>query len=165
MEVGQSIRAWWNNQKMGRVNTMCSYLFGVIGIVFKLLGLSETTFEVTKKGSSTSNDEDEVKEDLGRFTFNESPLFIPATTIMMIQLMALSIGLSRSMEAGSHVITELPIGEMICSAWLILCFWPFLKGMFAKGRFGIPWPTLCKSSALTLLFVFFALTNNEQVRV
>ncbi|XP_023512253.1 cellulose synthase-like protein H1 [Cucurbita pepo subsp. pepo] len=165
MEAGQSFRAWWNNQKMGRVNTMCSYLFGVIGIVFKLLGLSETTFEVTKKGSSTSNDEDEVKEDLGRFTFNESPLFIPATTIMMIQLIALSIGLSRSMKAGSHVITELPIGEMICSAWLILCFWPFLKGMFAKGRFGIPWPTLCKSSALTLLFVFFALTNNEQVRV
>lgn len=147
---------------MGRVNTMCAYLFGVVGIVLKLLGLSETMFEVTKKGSSSSNDDGEIEEDPGRFTFDEGTLFVPATTILMIQLTALSIGLFRSMEA-SHV-EELEVGEMICSVWLIFCFWPFLKGMFAKGRFGIPWLTLFKSSALTLLFVFFVLKNYE-VRV
>ncbi|XP_038902592.1 cellulose synthase-like protein H1 isoform X2 [Benincasa hispida] len=158
LEVGQSIRAWWNNQKMGRVNTMSAYLFGFIGILLKLLGLSENMFEVTKKGSSSSNDDGEMEEDSSRFTFDDSSLFVPATTILIIQLVALSIGLLRLVEA-NHVIEEVMVGEMICSVWLILCFWPFLKGMLAKGRFGIPWPTLCKSISLTLLFVSVMLKN------
>jgi hypothetical protein len=30
----------------------------------------------------------------------------------------------------------------------VLCFWPFFKGLFGKGKHGIPMYTICKSAAL-----------------
>ncbi|XP_038902760.1 cellulose synthase-like protein H1 [Benincasa hispida] len=148
LKTGQSIRAYWNNQRMARINTMCPYFFGVVGIVLKFLGLAETMFEVTKKESSSSNDSGEIDE--GSFIFDESPLFLPGTTVLMMQLMALFTSIwRRPAEPGG-------VGEVICSVWLILCFWPFLKGMFRKGRYGLPFSTICKSSVLTLLFVYLS---------
>ncbi|CAK9315545.1 unnamed protein product [Citrullus colocynthis] len=148
LKTGQSIRAYWNNQRMAIVNTMCPHFFGVVGIVLKLLGLSETMFEVTKKDSSSSDDDGETDE--GSFIFDESPLFLPGTTVLMMQLTALFTSIWRRPAKPGGV------GEVICSVWLILCFWPFLKGMFRKGRYGIPFSTICKSSSLTLLFVYLS---------
>src|ERR1051325_9694168 len=80
-ETGQSIRAWWNNQRMGRVNTTCAWLFGVWNVVLRFLGVREAVFEVTKKETGSETD-------LGHFTFDESPMFVPGTTILLIQLIA-----------------------------------------------------------------------------
>ncbi|XP_022140588.1 cellulose synthase-like protein H1 isoform X1 [Momordica charantia] len=151
LKTGQSIRAYWNNQRMARINTMCAYLFGVMGIVLKFLGLSETIFEVTKKESSCSSDGGETDENSGQFTFDKSPLFVPGTTVLMMQLTGLFMSIWRwPAKAGE-------VGEVTCSVWLVLCFMPFLKGMFGKGRYGIPFSTMCKSSSLTMLFVYLSL--------
>ncbi|KAG6604869.1 Cellulose synthase-like protein H1, partial [Cucurbita argyrosperma subsp. sororia] len=151
IETDQSIRAWWNNHRMDMIKSMCSCLLGVVAVLLKILGLSETTFEVTKKESASSSDDTESSDrDLGRFTFDESPMFVPITTIMMIQLAALSIGFLGT-QPGRR---EFGVGEVTCSVWLVLCFWPILKGMFAKGSYGLPWSTLFKSSALAFLFVY-----------
>lgn len=152
IETDQSIRAWWNNHRMDMIKSMCSCLLGVVAVFLKILGLSETTFEVTKKesASSSSDDTESSDRDLGRFTFDESPMFVPITTIMMIQLAALSIGFLGT-QPGRQ---EFGVGEVTCSVWLVLCFWPILKGMFAKGSYGLPWSTLFKSSALAFLFVY-----------
>uniref|UniRef100_A0A0A0LQC7 Uncharacterized protein n=2 Tax=Cucumis sativus TaxID=3659 RepID=A0A0A0LQC7_CUCSA len=148
--MGQSIRAYWNNQRMARIKTMCPYFFGVVGIVLKFLGLSEALFEVTKKGLIT--DDGEIDE--GLFIFDDSPLFVPGTTVLMMQLTALLTSIwRRPTEPGG-------VGEVICSVWLILCFWPFLMGMFRKGRYGLPFSTICKSSILTLLFVYLSQKTN-----
>ncbi|XP_038902792.1 cellulose synthase-like protein H1 isoform X2 [Benincasa hispida] len=149
-ETGQSIRAWWNNQRMGRVNTMCAWLFGVWNVVLKLLGVRETVFEVTKKETG-------CEADLGHFTFDESPMFVPGTTILLLQLIALLMSFIRPPKrSGSSVL------EVICSVWLVLCFWPFLKGMFmfGKGRsYGLPFSTIYKSGAFALLFVLLCQTT------
>ena len=145
-ETGQSVRAWWNNQRMGRINTICAWLFGVGNAVLKLLGVRETVFEVTKK-------ETYCEVDLGHFTFDESPMFVTGTTILLLQLIALLTSFIRLGRSRSAVL------EVICSLWLFLCFWPFLKGilMFGKGRYGLPFSTIYKSAILTLLFVLLCL--------
>ncbi|XP_008455906.2 cellulose synthase-like protein H1 [Cucumis melo] len=144
-ETGQSIRAWWNNQKMGRVNTMCAWLFGVWDVVLKFLGERETAFEVTKKETCS-------EINLRHFTFDESPMFVLGTTILLLQLIALFIRLERP---GSAVL------EVVCSIWLLLCFWPFLKGifMFGRGRYGLSFSTIYKSVAIALLFVLLCQTT------
>ncbi|XP_038902679.1 cellulose synthase-like protein H1 [Benincasa hispida] len=150
-KTGQSVRAWWNNLRMEKIQTMSTSLLGMLAIILKIFGLSETVFEITKKESSSSSDDSESGDgDLGRLTFDESPFFVPVTTILMIQLAALSIGFLQTQPS----IQEFGVAEVMCSVWLILCFWPFLKGMFAKGPYGLPWPTLFKSSALAFLFVY-----------
>ncbi|KAG9455044.1 hypothetical protein H6P81_007948 [Aristolochia fimbriata] len=41
----QSIRAWWNTQRMSRIVSSTSGLFGILSVFLKLLGVSETLFE------------------------------------------------------------------------------------------------------------------------
>ena len=152
-QTGQSLRAWWNNQRMERVNTMCPWLLGVANVVLKLLRISETVFEVTKKDSSSSNTDERTKlEDSNHFTFDESLLFIPGTTIVLVQVSALLMSLTRARGSG--------VLEVACSVWLVLCFWPFLKGMFLKGRYGLPLSTIYKSAALALFFLHLCQKNN-----
>ena len=155
--AGLSSRACWNNLRMGRITTVTARLFGFFSVILKLLGLSKTIFEVTKKDQSTTPVEDNDK-DAGRFTFDESLIFVLATTLALLHLVALvaaSIG-------PSHVGIESRIGEVICSVWLVLCFFPFLTGLFGKGKYGIPTSTICKSAALALLFLACIITRERK---
>jgi hypothetical protein len=149
LETGLSIRAWWNNRRMARINTMNAWLFGVLSVILKVLRISDTVFEVTVlKDQSSNNDDDE-----GRFTFDASLIFVPGTAVLLLQLTALIMGfrgkqLSVTMAQGWE-------GYCMCSIMVVLCFWPFLKGLFAKGKYGIPLSTTCKSAILALCFVLF----------
>nr|POE84739.1 cellulose synthase-like protein h1 [Quercus suber] len=151
LRSGQSVRAWWNNQRMSRINTMNAWLFGFLSVILKLLGISETVFEVTQKDESS---DDAGDAEAGRFTFNESPIFLPGTTILVVHLTALVVSLLK-LQPPARDGHGSGLGEVFCSVYLVLCFWPFLKGLFGKGRHGIPSSTICKSTALALLFVYF----------
>uniref|UniRef100_A0A0V0H2J0 Putative ovule protein n=1 Tax=Solanum chacoense TaxID=4108 RepID=A0A0V0H2J0_SOLCH len=50
IRANEPIIAWMNNQRMWRVNAMSAWLFGILSATIKLLGFSETAFEITKKG-------------------------------------------------------------------------------------------------------------------
>ena len=117
-------------------------------MIMKLLGLSETVFEVTQKDQPSTPGEDN-NNDAGQFTFNESPIFVPATTLLFVHLAAMVKALS-DLNHGSH---ELRIGEVICNVWMLLCFLPFLKGLIRKKKYGIPSSTICTSAALAAVFV------------
>lgn len=143
VRANEPIIAWLNNQRMWRVNAMTAWLFGILSIIIKLLGISETGFEVTKKDQGDKN------SDFGRFTFDDSPIFVPGTAILLLNLSALFIGV-LDFKKGN---IEWDLGEIICIMWTVFVFWPFLKGLFAKGKYGIPASTILKSGALALLLV------------
>ncbi|OVA03409.1 Cellulose synthase [Macleaya cordata] len=161
LHCGLSARSWWNNQRMLRINSASAWLFGVLSIVLKLLGLSETVFEVTKKDQNTSKDED-TNEDAGKFTFDESPIFIPGTALVLVHLTAIVVSMVRYLllkstsvlvqgqsEPGSG------LGEIVCSGWVVLSFFPFVKGLYRKGNYGIPTSVICKAAGLAAMFVQF----------
>ncbi|KAA8526525.1 hypothetical protein F0562_008272 [Nyssa sinensis] len=152
LQIGLSVHEWWNNQRMLRIISMTARLFGVLSVILKLLGLSETMFEVTQKDQTTTTDDSNANA--GRFTFDGSSIFVPGTTILLINMIALAIGLLGFLPAARDG-NGSGIGEFICSVWVVLCFWAFLKGLFGKGKYGIPSSTICKSGALALLFVHF----------
>ncbi|XP_068500231.1 cellulose synthase-like protein H1 isoform X2 [Phaseolus vulgaris] len=150
--TGLSIRTWWNSQRMARITTTNAWFSGFLSIVLKLLRISDTVFEITKKEQSSSNES--AKENNGRFIFNESPIFIPGTTILLIQLIALVtklLGWQPRVRNGHGSGIE----EMLCCSYLVVCYWPFFKGLFGKGKYGIPLSTICKSMVLAFLFVYF----------
>lgn len=150
LRTGLSIRAWWNNQRMARVNSMSSWLFGFLSVVLKLLGLSQTAFEVTQK-EQHKDDNGDTNSNAGKFTFDKSPVFLPGTAILLVNLTALVIGVVGVIINGGN--NGVGIGEIICSSWVVLCFWAFFKGLFGKGKYGIPSSTIFKSGVLALLFV------------
>jgi hypothetical protein len=44
------------------------------------------------------------------------------------------------------------LGEVLCSAYLVACNWPFLKGLFGTGKHGIPLSTIIKPAMLVFFF-------------
>ncbi|KAL8088060.1 hypothetical protein AgCh_037994 [Apium graveolens] len=151
LSVGLSTRAWWNNQRIARINCTSSWLFAIFTVCLKLIGLSESAFVLTAKNPTTNDDEDMKIKDYAKFTFNESPIFVPGTTILLVNLTALVIGIVSFLTTTPHN-NEVRIGELLCSLWVVLYFWVFLKGLFGKGKHGIPSATILKAGVLALMF-------------
>ncbi|XP_073099429.1 cellulose synthase-like protein H1 isoform X2 [Elaeis guineensis] len=151
-QCGLSARACWNNQRMHRIFAMTAWLFGLLAVLLKILGLSETIFEVTRKDQqSDANDTD---KDPGRFTFDNSPVFVSGTAVLLVNMVALAVGLLRlhgPVDGGPSP----GLGEFACSVWVVFSFWPFVRGLDGKGSYGIPWPVILKAAVLASLFMQF----------
>ncbi|XP_058091251.1 cellulose synthase-like protein H1 isoform X2 [Magnolia sinica] len=151
---GLSIHEWWNNQRMRRITSASSWLFAVLSVLLKLPGLSQTIFEVTRKDQNAPDSDSDANA--GRFTFDSSPLFLPSTTIVFVHMTALVvalIGVWTPIFEGSRS----GLGEMVCSVWVVLNFLPFLKGLFGKEQYGIPWPTVYRAAALAYITVHWCI--------
>ena len=151
---GLSIRAWWNNQRMSRITPMNAGFCAFLSVLLKLFRISETVFDITKKDLPSAKDVGDDK-DAGRYTFDESVVFLPGTTILLVQLTAMVIKLLGfqppvATQSGKH---GCGLGEIFCSVYLIICYWPFLRGLFETGKYRIPLSTILKSAILTCLFV------------
>lgn len=154
LACGLTVRNWWNNTRMTRIISTTAWLFGFISAVAKFLGLSETMFEITKKehnfpSTATASGSGQEDDDPGRFTFDESSLFVPGVALVFIHLVALSVGLWSGQWRLRH-------GELICNLWLLVAFLPFIKGLVRSGCYGIPWTIVFKGTALASLFMFCA---------
>ncbi|KAK7324813.1 hypothetical protein VNO77_28670 [Canavalia gladiata] len=147
--TGLSVQTWWNNQRMGRITTMTSCFFGFLDILLKRLRISDTVFEITKKDQPSSGGSN--NKNVGRFIFNESLIFLPGTTILLVQLIALVTSWWRWLTLVKNE-RAYGVGEVFCSAYLVICYLPFLKGLFGKGKYGIPLSTICKATVLAFLF-------------
>ncbi|KAG5114522.1 hypothetical protein JHK82_037791 [Glycine max] len=156
LTIGLSIRHWWNNQRMCIIRTTTASFLGFLSAMLKLSGISDSVFEITDKKPSTSG-ADGNNADAGRFTFEESPVFVIGTTILLVHMTAMLIkflGLQPT-----HSGNGCGLGESISSMYVIVCYWPYLKGLFARGKYGIPLSTICKSAVLALVFVHFCRSN------
>lgn len=154
LTIGLSTRAWWNNQRIARINCTSSWLFAIFTVFLKLIGLSESAFVLTAKNPASNDDEDIKNKDYGKFTFNESLIFLPGTTILLVNLTALMIGMVGFLATTPHS-NQVGIGELLCSLWVVVNFWVYLKGLFGKGKYGIPSQTILKSGVLALMFTHF----------
>uniref|UniRef100_A0A0D9ZKV4 Cellulose synthase-like protein H1 n=1 Tax=Oryza glumipatula TaxID=40148 RepID=A0A0D9ZKV4_9ORYZ len=159
---GLSARAWWNNHRMQRIISVSAWTLAFLTVLLKSLGLSETVFEVTGKDKSMSDDDDNTDgADPRRFTFDSSPVFIPVTALAMLNIIAVTVGACRVAFGTAEGVPCAPgIGEFMCCGWLVLCFFPFIRGIvWGKGSYGIPWSVKLKASLLVAMFVTFCKRN------
>ncbi|CAL5211692.1 unnamed protein product [Lathyrus oleraceus] len=126
---------------------------GFITILLKLLGISSTVFGITKKDLSPFSDDTHDKN-VCRHTFHKSLIFLSGTTVLLLQLTSIFIKLLGFQKQGLRGNHESGMVEMLCSVYLIICYWPFLRGLFETGKYGIPLSTICKGGTLTCLFFY-----------
>ncbi|XP_028797142.1 cellulose synthase-like protein H1 isoform X2 [Neltuma alba] len=150
LAIGLSVRTWWNNQRMRRVMAMTAWFVGSLSAIVEMLGASNTVFDITQKEPPTCSASD---TNAGRFIFDESPMFVPGTTMLLVQLTALAMKLLRLDPSAEKNGNGSGVGEVLCSVYLVVCLWPFLKGLFRKAQYGIPMSTIFKSAILAFLFV------------
>ncbi|XP_019101350.1 PREDICTED: cellulose synthase-like protein B3 [Camelina sativa] len=171
MSLGFSIKSWFVSQSCGRIKTTCSWLFSIPDIILKFLGISKTGFVVTTKTmpesrsseseSPNSQQEDDCpNQDSGKFEFDGSLYFLPGTFIVLVNLTALvgcSVGLLQRLSCSHNRGGSSGLAEACGCVLVVILFLPFLKGMFEKGKYGIPLSTLSKAAFLAVLFVVFSL--------
>eukprot|EP00253_Pinus_taeda_P026601 PITA_26601 len=146
LRIDSSIREWWNNQRMWFIQCLSAWIFGMFDVLMKLIGVSETVFVVTPKGS-----EDEGECNDGDFTFDSSSLFIPPTTVLLINLVAIFSGTVLSMAGKYEILRGKLFTEYFCSVWVVISLLPFVKGLVRNGKRGIPWSVVIKSAVLALV--------------
>ncbi|KAL1220452.1 Cellulose synthase-like protein B3 [Cardamine amara subsp. amara] len=167
MSLGFSVYSWYVSQSFWRIKVTCSWLFSIPDVILKLLGISKTVFIVTKKTmpetksrstSGPSQQEDDCPDpNSGKFEFDGSLYFLPGTFILLVNLAALvgySMGLQRVSNYGGG---GSGLAEACGCILVIMLFLPFLKGLFEKGKYGIPLSTLSKAAFLAVLFLVFSL--------
>lgn len=161
-DCGLSARAWWNNHRMQRITSASAWLLAFLTVLLKTMGLSETVFEVTRKESSTSDGSGSTNEaDPGLFTFDSSPVFIPVTVLAILNIVAIAVGVWRAVVTGTvkGIHGGPGIGEFLYCCWMVLCFWPFVRGLVSRGRYGIPWSVKVKAGLIVGALVHFCTRN------
>uniref|UniRef100_A0ACD5YGY1 Uncharacterized protein n=1 Tax=Avena sativa TaxID=4498 RepID=A0ACD5YGY1_AVESA len=150
LSCGDTLKGWWNEQRMWLVRRITSYLYGFIDTARKLLGLSKMAFAVTSKVS----EEDESKryeQEIMEFG-SASPEYVIIATVALLNLICLVGGLSQIMTGGWNIILNSFFPQLILCGMLVITNIPFYEAMFVrkdKGR--IPFSVTLASIGFAVL--------------
>ncbi|KAL6655386.1 hypothetical protein ACP70R_006212 [Stipagrostis hirtigluma subsp. patula] len=147
---GDTLRGWWNGQRMSLVKKITSYLYGVIDTIRKLLGLTKMGFAVTTKVS----DEEEskrYKQEIIEFG-SSSPEYVIIGTTALLNLVCLVGGLSQIMTDGRNMpLNEFFLQIILCGVLAIVNI-PIYEAMFLrKDRGRIPFSVTLASVGSVML--------------
>lgn len=150
---GDTLKGWWNGQRMWMIKRITSYLYGVIDTIRKFIGLSLMGFVVTSKVS----DEDESKryeQEIMEFG-TSSPEYVIIATVALVNLVCMVGVLSQIMTGGgSTPLNVFFIQLMLCGVLVIINI-PIYEAMFLRNDGGrIPLPvTLAAMGFVTFVLL------------
>ncbi|CAL5063861.1 unnamed protein product [Urochloa decumbens] len=134
---GDTLRGWWNGQRMWMIRRITSYLYGVIDTIRKMLGLSKMSFVVSPKVS----DEDESKryeQEIMEFG-TSSPDYVIIATIALLNLVCLVGGFCRIFTSGRNMPLNGFFLQVVLCGLLVIINIPIYEAMFLrKDRGRIP---------------------------
>lgn len=145
---GVGIDDWWRNEQFWVIGGVSSHLFALIQGLLKVLGGVSTNFTVTSKGA----DDGEFSE---LYIFKWTSLLIPPTTLLIINIVGVVVGISDAINNGYDSWGPL-FGRLFFAFWVIVHLYPFLKGLLGKQdrmpTIILVWSILL-ASILTLMWV------------
>ena len=150
LNCGDTLKAWWNGQRIWLIRRTTSYFFGFIDTISRQLGLSETTFAITTKV---------VKEDVLK-RYEEEVIEFGSSTIMVTIIAALALlhifcligGIKKIFLDLEFIKLDQLILQVILSLLLVMINIPVYQALFIcndEGR--IPSSILFKSVVLVSL--------------
>ena len=150
--TGGTILGWWNEQRIWLYKRTSSYLFALVDIVLKILGLSNSAFVITAKV---------IDEEVSQRYENEimefgvsSPLFTIITTISLVNFLCFIGMMKKVVESGSGLVMflETMVLQILLCGILIMINWPLYQGLFfRKDKGKMPTSLTIKSFILALL--------------
>ncbi|XP_044496373.1 cellulose synthase A catalytic subunit 2 [UDP-forming] [Mangifera indica] len=145
---GVGIDDWWRNEQFWVIGGASSHLFALFQGLLKVLAGVNTNFTVTSKGA----DDGEFSE---LYLFKWTSLLIPPTTLLIINIVGVIVGVSDAINNGYDSWGPL-FGRLFFALWVIIHLYPFLKGLLGKQdrmpTIILVWSILL-ASILTLLWV------------
>ncbi|XP_042493386.1 cellulose synthase A catalytic subunit 2 [UDP-forming]-like [Macadamia integrifolia] len=121
---GVSIDDWWRNEQFWVIGGVSSHLFALFQGLLKVLAGVNTNFTVTSKGG----DDGDFAE---LYLFKWTSLLIPPTTLLIINIIGVIVGVSDAINTGYQSWGPL-FGKLFFAIWVIVHLYPFLKGLMGK---------------------------------
>eukprot|EP01018_Ginkgo_biloba_P005428 Gb_39671 [translate_table: standard] len=127
---GIELEEWWRNEQFWLIGGTSAHLAAVLQGLLKVVAGIEISFTLTSKsGGDDVNDE---FADL--YIVKWTSLMIPPITIMMINLIAIAVGISRTIYSEIPEWSKL-LGGVFFSFWVLAHLYPFAKGLMGRrGR-------------------------------
>ncbi|GLJ06951.1 hypothetical protein SUGI_0053650 [Cryptomeria japonica] len=127
---GIELEEWWRNEQFWLIGGTSSHLAAVLQGLLKVIAGIEISFTLTSK--SGGEDIDDIFADL--YIVKWTSLMIPPITIMMVNLIAIAVGFSRTIYSEIPQWSKL-IGGVFFSFWVLAHLYPFAKGLMGRrGR-------------------------------
>jgi cellulose synthase-like protein len=127
---GITLEEWWRNEQFWMIGGTSAHLVAVFQGILKVIAGIEISFTLTSK-AATEDEEDEFADlYVVKWTF----LMIPPITIMMVNIIAIAVGISRAIYEKQKKWGKL-LGGAFFSFWVLAHLFPFAKGLMGrKGR-------------------------------
>ncbi|XP_007034422.2 PREDICTED: cellulose synthase-like protein D1 isoform X1 [Theobroma cacao] len=127
---GIALEEWWRNEQFWVIGGTSAHLVAVIQGLLKVIAGIEISFTLTSK--SAGDDEDDIYADL--YVVKWTSLFILPLTIIVVNLVAVVIAVSRTIYSVIPQWNKL-FGGLFFSFWVLAHMYPFAKGLMGRrGR-------------------------------
>ncbi|GAB2267251.1 Cellulose synthase-like protein D1 [Dionaea muscipula] len=127
---GIGLEEWWRNEQFWVIGGTSAHLAAVLQGLLKVIAGIEISFTLTSK--SVGEDEDDIYADL--YIVKWTSLFVMPLTIIVVNLVAVVIGISRTVYSVIPEWSKL-LGGGFFSLWVLTHMYPFAKGLMGRrGR-------------------------------
>lgn len=127
---GIGLEEWWRNEQFWVIGGTSAHIAAVIQGLLKIIAGIEIAFTLTAKAAA--EDDDDIYADL--YVVKWTSLFIMPLTIIVVNLMAVVIGISRTIYSEIPQWSKL-VGGVFFSFWVLAHMYPFMKGLMGRrGR-------------------------------
>ncbi|KAL7111161.1 hypothetical protein ACP275_05G070500 [Erythranthe tilingii] len=127
---GINLEEWWRNEQFWLIGGTSAHLVAVLQGLLKVVAGIEISFTLTSKSGGDENDD----EFADLYVLKWSSLMIPPITIMITNLIAIAVGVSRTIYSAIPQWSRL-LGGVFFSFWVLAHLYPFAKGLMGRrGR-------------------------------
>uniref|UniRef100_A0A0E0DVP7 Cellulose synthase-like protein D2 n=1 Tax=Oryza meridionalis TaxID=40149 RepID=A0A0E0DVP7_9ORYZ len=127
---GISLEEWWRNEQFWLIGGTSAHLAAVLQGLLKVIAGIEISFTLTSKSGGDEADDEFADLYIVKWT----SLMIPPIVIMMVNLIAIAVGFSRTIYSEIPQWSKL-LGGVFFSFWVLAHLYPFAKGLMGRrGR-------------------------------
>ncbi|CAK9322280.1 unnamed protein product [Citrullus colocynthis] len=125
---GITILDWWRDKQFWVIGGTSAYPIAVLQGLVKVIAKVDISFTLTSK-SATPTDGDDEFADL--YVVKWSFLMILPITIMLVNMIAIAVGIGRALYSPSLEWSKLVGGVLFCF-WVLCHLYPFAKGLMGR---------------------------------
>ncbi|KAF9604302.1 hypothetical protein IFM89_005628 [Coptis chinensis] len=158
---GITLHDWWRNEQFWLIGGTSAHPAAVLQGLLKVIAGVDISFTLTSKSATPEEGDDEFAD---LYLVKWSFLMVTPITIMMVNMIAIAVGVSRTMYSTFPQWSKL-VGGVFFSFWVLCHLYPFAKGLMGR-RGKVPtivfvWSGLL-SIVISLLWVYISPPSGRQ---